>query len=158
MNHTMDNREKLGYVVLDAAISYHVTADSKRDAIEVAKYRLSDNKIQIQHVDLVNEHGVQQSFRLEKIDKWEWTGVELGQYSGRYNVVGHARFTLTLEGVKEKNAAQLLQSEYRLPPSAIHDHSFWVIPTLSGPAFICVRKHSVEWKVAQGEDVFFKVG
>ncbi|WP_068774816.1 hypothetical protein [Paenibacillus sp. FJAT-26967] len=139
----MDKKEqKTVEMFFQASISYLVRAANRTHALEAAQVQLNESCIQLGQVRLVNEQGTAKWFKVESLEEPEWTEAQDMHDSNRYKVSGQIKLRLSLQ-TSDKVEKELKMNSFRLPKSMIHDHTVWVIPTISRPAFVSVLSQSL---------------
>ncbi|MVP01135.1 hypothetical protein [Paenibacillus lutrae] len=139
----MDKKEqKTVEVFFHATISYLVRSANRSHAMEAAQAQLNESCIQLGQLRLVNEQGMAKWFQVEKLEELEWTEAQDMRDSNRYKVSGQVKLRLSLQ-TTDKVEKELKMNSFRLPKSMIHDHTVWVIPTISHPAFVSVTSQSL---------------
>ncbi|WJH35596.1 hypothetical protein MJA45_25095 [Paenibacillus aurantius] len=156
----MEKRDTNVYATLQAAVSQQVAAPNKKQALELADFRMNRNNVQLQQVLLQNEIGGKKVFTIEGVEEIRWFDVQLGDYSGRYEVYGHVRVSIRLPVGPEHLIREIQQTCFYLPRSLVTDKTVWVVPTFSKPVFVRVVHQAMEWKKTPALDPasLFRVG
>ncbi|XEC96080.1 hypothetical protein AB6A23_05830 [Paenibacillus tarimensis] len=134
----------------DVKVTYLVSASSKEQAVATASLRINEHTVQLDRVTLVDEKGGHTVFRLERVERLQWTKVESTEYNGRYKVFGHIRLALSVKTNAESKDAMRC-STFKLPRSAVHDKPVFVIPAMSEHAFTQVISQSTHWNTGVNE-------
>ncbi|EXX87683.1 hypothetical protein BG53_03625 [Paenibacillus darwinianus] len=133
------------YATFTAAVSYLVSGRCRKEAIQLATFRLNESTIRLNRTQLVNDKGEKLTFTVDKVLSLDWTDAEIfSEFNDRYRVTGQIRLIFRID---TRNASQgkALFGSYKLRKALFDDRTAWTIPTNREPAFVLVMSQSLEW-------------
>ena len=140
----MEHQDPYVYATFTAAVSYLVSARTRREAIQLAAFRLNESTLRLNQAQLVNDKGEKLTFTVDKVLSLDWTDADFSDFSDRFRVAGNVRLMFRID-TRNASKGRALFGSYKLRKALFDDRTAWTLPTTRDPAFVLVTSQSLEW-------------
>ncbi|MFD2612242.1 hypothetical protein [Paenibacillus gansuensis] len=136
---------------LDAVISMLIRSETKRFAVELARYKLHPANFLLEQMYFHDGNGRKHLFHLTVPDKIDWKKAEMTEESGVFQVYADLCVEMKVPVSNEFHEEYVRYAELKIPASRLIGKPVLVIPGPREPLFIQVESHRLEWKESRNK-------